>query len=275
MNANANTETVMTAPELCLSLWSLRDHVASKPIETIELIKQWGISKVEVTGFCDLKPSELKGYLQDSKLAVCGLGAPPLKAGHEPSFYSNWANTYLPFFETDLLILQSSREGFSWKTRLDLIAKVAQEMADPTIRVCYHCYPYDFELFQGRSLISTLFSLNAVPGNFGLELDTFWLNFAGVGPDAYEGLPIHSVHLNERDAEGRCCLLGMDEAKCLKYIRPLATREPRINWILENNPDEKYAFEEITGMIQLMGECIEAWPKLWRRITGSVNTAEA
>ena len=103
-----------------------------------------------------------------------------------------------------------------------------------------------------------------LPRILGLQLDTFWINHAQIDPQAYATLPVNSVHLNERNEDGHCCVLGTHEDKCVKYIRPLKNHREHTNWILENDPKDEYAYpNDDTKMLETMRQCFNSWPSFW------------
>lgn len=275
-----NTETVSPTskpmPPLFLGIWSVRHLMKQQPIETLELIRKWGVSTVEVAVFLDWSAARLHNELEKHQLQVCSLTGPPLDPDYESKYYVDWAMEYLEIFGTSTLILQSSAESFrenlkhQWENTYDkmadLLVEVARDLAKSGIRVSYHCYPYDFELIDGSPLVSRLFVREDSANNLGLQLDTYWLNYGQTDPGNYASLPVHSVHLNERDEEGCCCVLGTNEDKCAKYIRSLIRREESIDWILENDPSDEQALSDDKRMTDTFKKCFIEWPKFWHLV---------
>jgi sugar phosphate isomerase/epimerase len=259
-------------PELSLSLWSIRYRMARQPNETLSLIEMWGISAVEVAGFFNSEAKKLQQELASHHLRTCSLIAPPIKTGRDFLFYQEWINKYLEIFQTKIIVMQSLQENFLVKNTSEhtkncdaiseLLIRIAHDLKKSGILVSYHCFPHDFQLVNNQSLISKLFALDT-PSNLGLQLDTYWLNAGNVSPSNYSELPVHSAHLNERDAQGRNCVLGTDKNKCIKYIKPLVEREPSINWILENDSSDNMSKNNDGDMIETIRQCFVSWPKFW------------
>jgi sugar phosphate isomerase/epimerase len=247
-----------------------------QPIETLELIRGWGFSTVEIAVFLDWSAARLHEELERHELRVCSLAGPPLHPDGKCKYYVDWAIEYLEIFGTSNLLLQSSAESFRenqedlWENAYDeiadLLAEVTRDLAKSDIRVRYHCYPYDFKLIDGKALVSRLFARDDVLDTLALQLDTYWLNYGQTDPDAYASLPVDSVHLNERDEHGCCCVLGTHEEKCEKYVRPLIHREKPIDWILENDPSDEKALSEDKRMTDTLKKCFAQWPEFWRRL---------
>ncbi len=277
MNNETVSTTLKSVPPLYLGIWSVRHLMKRQPIETLELIRAWRVSRVEIAVFLDWSAARLHNELEKHELKVCSLVGPPLEPGRKSNFYLDWASEYMPLFDTKNLVLQSSAESFQedpkhqWEDTydkiVDLLVEVARDLTKSDIRVSYHCYPYDFELIDGNPLVSRLFERDEFLKNLGLQLDTYWLYYGQTDPNAYASLPVHSVHLNERDELGRCCVLGTYKEKCAKYIRPLIHRDEPIDWILENDPSDEHALSHNKHMTDTFKKCFKEWPKFWRLVS--------
>ena len=197
-----NLESKAT-PSLIFSLWSIRHLLRSQPVQAFKLIQTWNFSKVEVNVFLDMRAPDLNDMLREHQLQAHGLAGPPLKLIREPRYYIDWAKEYLPIFDTRILILQSRIKIFPEKTEnqwkknrdqiVDLIIEVAKYLEKDDIRVSYHCYPFDFKLIEGQSLVSRLFDREDLPENIGLQLDTYWLHYGQIKTDVFSSLRIHSI----------------------------------------------------------------------------------
>lgn len=263
-------------PPLSLALWSIRHLLRAQPDQILQLIKEWNFPAVEVAVFLDWSAPKLHDKLRKHDIKVCSLTGPALNPVHKPKYYVDWAKEYLEIFETRTLILQSTVDAFTenakdkwekaYKKIADLIVEVACDLAESDVRVSYHCYPYDFESNNGEVFVSRLFGCDDVPDNLGLQLDTYWLNYGQTEPDTYASLPIHSLHLNERDVNGRCCVLGTYEEKCAKYIQPLIKQGHPIDWILENDPTDEEARRDDKYMTDTFKKCFAEWPEFWRSL---------
>lgn len=235
-------------------------------------MEKWGISSVEIAGFFEFEAVRLYKELTNYHMKVCSIVAPPFTKGRDFSFYCEWVDKFPPIFETNTVILQSLPENFiGTETGIkktcdvlgELIVKIALKLDKSNVRVSYHCFPHDFQLVDGQSFVSRLFARSDTPDNLGLQLDTYWLSVSGIAPSTYANLPVHSVHLNERDEQGRNCLLGTNKNKCVKYIRPLIKRESPINWIIENDSADGEAKSNDVKMMNTLHQCIVSWPKFW------------
>ena len=107
------------------------------------------------------------------------------------------------------------------------------------------------------------------PDNLGLQLDTYWLQAAGVGPSTYSNHSVHSVHLNEREDGGQNCVLGTDPERCANFVRPLIDREPPIRWILENDSSADNIEDQENQMLNIIKTCLTSWPQFWEKLAAS------
>jgi hypothetical protein len=260
-------------PELSLSLWSIRHRMFKYPAATINLIKNWGINKVEVAGCFKLEANELFKSLNDNQLSICSIVAPPIKFDRDFDLYYAWINKYPLIFKTNTVILQTLPENFritknatneiNFSRIYDILIKIATTF--PQYNFGYHCFPHDFSSEDNQTFISFLFSNPDIPKNFGLQLDTFWLNVIKTNPNLYKDYPVIAVHLNERNDKGQNQLLGSDPNKCIHYIYPLLNRYQSINWILENDSDENLCKDD-GEMTNVVSECIHSWPNFWLKL---------
>lgn len=265
-------------PNLYLSLWSIRYRMFEKPKETFKLIENW-FSGVEIAGFFNWDAYEFRNKLKPKNLEVCSIHGPLLRIGNNLQFYVDWAKEYLDLFETNTLVFETSvrdipeaKDSIKQKYQENistLITKIATELFKYNKKVSYHCFPHDFTKINGSSQIERIFLSSELPENLGLQLDTFWLNYANVNPEIYSDLPVHSVHLNERDNDGHCCELGTNEEKCIFYVEPLAKRKVSIDWILENDPADNELKTNDSLMIKTMEKCVKEWPDFWSRISSN------
>jgi len=259
------------APQLSLSLWSIRKGMYVTPDETLDRVKGLGISSVEVAGFFNDEAARLAGQLSQRTLRVCGITGPALRENRHSRFYITWALTYLPLFNARAFNLHTDPRGFAEFSRdslVRLVIEIARELEKCSITVGYHCYPHDFDSTGGDSFMSQLFSAPGVPQNLGLQLDTYWLHFGSTDPSVYAPFPVSSVHLNERDEAGIARILGTDEQRCSQYIRSLVARNnPPANWILENESADR-ADDEPTDD-DVLQACIEGWAAYWETLVNS------
>ena len=175
MNAKSTNPTSEFVPPLALALWSIRHRIEAQLSDALELVKRLGFSTVEVSGFYGLKATDVQRQLRLHNLKICSLHGPLLRMENEPEFYSRWAKEYLKIFETDTLGLESSPKDFlpdeksKWVEKYniitDMIINIAGDLAQYGKQVSYHCFPHDFEMVDGQSLISRLFARKDAPKN--------------------------------------------------------------------------------------------------------------
>ena len=274
MNADSVAQ-LPSPPDLFVSLWSLRHRVAEDPAGTLSLLREWGVSTVEVAGCFSFTANELQWQLNANSMQVCSIVAPPIRDGRDLLFYKDWAKRYLDIFSAKTIVLQTlpmNFEGASEKGCAnacndisDLLLNLASDMQAQNVKLSYHCFPHDFKPIMGASFLNRLRQNGDMPKNLGLQLDTYWLRMANVEPSSYSKYVVHSVHLNERDQDGHSCVLGTDQSVCADYIRPLLERETPINWILEN---DSAIVKDARGdklEIATLRQCVYTWNEFWRQ----------
>ncbi len=260
------------APPLIFALWSLRHRMETMSSETLDLLADLEISAVELAGLFNWTRQDLKAQLTTRHLQVYGFHGPDLNPNEEPALYAKWALRYFDLLNSRKVAFETNPELFrddnkaEWEKTYASIAGLLVEIArhlGVDHRVSYHCFPHDFFVLDGRPLLMRIFDQPNLPPNLGLQLDTFWLNEAQVNVRTLSSLPVHSVHLNERDTFGQCCVLGTYPEKCRDYVRAIIKDHASVNWILENDPCDEIALTDNPPHLRTICECVEKWPAFW------------
>jgi hypothetical protein len=267
-----NVRSPETTPELSVSLWSLRHRLEQDADAALSLLSEWGVSNVEVPGSFAFRAQDFQKLLLRHGMKACGIIAPPIRRARSSlSFYQEWARSYLDIYSTDTIVLQSLPEIFgggddATNAILALLLGLADTLRAQNVKLSYHCFPHDFISRRGLSVIEHLRHTPDAPDNLGLQLDTYWLRIAKAAPSLYSGHLVHSVHLNERDAEGRCRVLGSNPDVCVKYVRPLVERQSPIKWILENDAASAQLQNGDSWMIDTLRQCVARWDAFWKEM---------
>jgi sugar phosphate isomerase/epimerase len=273
-----------SVPPLALGLWALRKRMESTPSQVLNFVKNQKFSAVEIAGFFTMSASSLLWELEQRKIKVCGIHGPTLKQDRPANFHTSWARQYTELYKTKTFCIESSPTSFqrdptsdggkAYSRMVQLLRQIASDLMQDGIRVSYHCFPHDFAPLDDRPLVAKLFEGSSSP-NLGIQLDTFWLYRSGRSIEALLQLPIHSVHLNERDNEGHCCLLGTNREKCFNYAKALAASDQRIDWILEFDTSEQARGASDAKQFQKIEECTLNWPAFWASLKKPIDENQA
>lgn len=186
-------------------LYTLRNVLPEKPLETLQAVEEIGYREVEVVqnGIDKIWPSLRKTRLKPVAVHIdTGLLAPgrhdELEAAIQDARKRKFDYVVYPYLP------QEERAGLaelrSFAARLNHAGLACR---DAGMMLCYHNHAFEFTPMEGKTLLDTLMDLTGRE-IIGLELDIFWASVAGHDPVAllerYEGrVPL--VHLKDK-AEG-------------------------------------------------------------------------
>jgi sugar phosphate isomerase/epimerase len=165
-----------------LQLYSIKDETEKDFKGTLRKVAQMGYDGVEFAGYGGLGSKELKELLDELGLKACGshIGIQALTDNIDEIIEYNLVigNKYIicPWSE------------FSSKTNiLDIAAKlkIVGEKCKAKGLICgYHNHDHEFKKFDGELGLDILLkSVDA--GLLVAEIDTYWVEFAGIDPASY------------------------------------------------------------------------------------------
>ena len=167
-----------------LQLYSLRTQLAADVPGTLDEIKSWGITNVELAGTYNLTPEQFKAQLD-----AHGLNA---FSGHFP--YERLRDD-VEGVARDAKILGLKYVGCAWiphddnrpfdeKTCREAIAvfnQAGEALAKHGLKFFYHAHGYEFQPWQGGSLFDLLMS-GTNPKFVNFQMDVFWIVHPGQDP---------------------------------------------------------------------------------------------
>jgi len=204
---------------IALQFYSVRDESSKDFVGTLEKVAEIGYDGIEFAGFGGLKASELKGHLERLGLKAVGNHTPmdQLRNNLDEVIEYNLeiGSKYItcPYFKSD------SKEGYLEVAKFfDIVGEKCRERG---LVFCYHNHDFEFTKFDGVYALDLIYE-NTSPENLQAEIDTYWVNYAGVNEVEYV-----------LKYAGRCPLVHIKDRK--------------------DSPD-RYAFTEVgTGIIDIKG----------------------
>ncbi|MGX7420028.1 sugar phosphate isomerase/epimerase family protein [Carnobacterium gallinarum] len=160
---------------IALQLWSVQDVAKENFFDTLEAVAKMGYDGVEFAGYYDKSASELKAKLAELNLKVAGSHIPYerfLENLEEVIAYEKELgnqNLVVPWasFETE--------DG--WQSFAENMTEIASKVQAAGLTFSYHNHNHEFEKIEDDFILEML--LKAVPG-LNFELDTYWIQYAGV-----------------------------------------------------------------------------------------------
>jgi sugar phosphate isomerase/epimerase len=167
---------------IALQFYSVRDESSKDFIGTLEKVAEIGYEGIEFAGFGDLKASELKGHLDRLGLKAVGSHTPrellQNNLDEVIEYHLEIGSKYIacPYFKAD------TRDGYLEVAKF--FNKVGEECRKKGLVFCYHNHDFELTKFDGTYALDLLYE-NTDPENMQAEIDTYWVNFAGIDEAEY------------------------------------------------------------------------------------------
>lgn len=184
---------------VALELYTLRNELKDDFLGTLEKVAEIGYKGVEFAGYGGLSANELKKHLDRLGLVPTGshVGIDLLKDKlDEVIEYSiEIGNKYIvcPWnkYETKDDFISTAK----------LLNDIGKKCKEKGLVLCYHNHNHEFQLFDGKYGLDLLYE-NTDSDLVKAEIDTYWVEYAGVNPvdyiRKYSGrLPL--VHLKDME----------------------------------------------------------------------------
>lgn len=165
-----------------LQLFSIKEETEKDFSGALRRVAEIGYQGVEFAGYGGLSSSELKALLQELKLKPCGshVGLKDLTENLDQVIEYNLeiGNPYIICPNANY----SSKEDFI--SMGDTLTKIAEKCSKHGLKVGYHNHSHEMQLFDGELGLDLIYK-NTDPGKVQAEIDTYWVEYAGVNPSAY------------------------------------------------------------------------------------------
>lgn len=167
--------------EFSVQLWSVRDETEKDFAGTLKKLAQMGYTGVEFAGYGGLGAQEMKDVLVSNSLKPVGahIGLERLTTALDEEI------AYHKVLGTEYLICPFSKIKTSDDTiqLAQTLKPVVKKVTDAGFKFAYHNHAHEFEKCCGDYLLDILFA--NLPPQALMELDIFWISYAGVDPLTY------------------------------------------------------------------------------------------
>ena len=187
---------------IALQLYSIRDLMQEDFTGTIKKVSEAGYTGVEFAGYYGMEAGEVRKILDDSGLLTAGSHDPIELLKKDPERAIDYAleigNKYIicPYFPE---FVQGDADSF--RRAAGLFDEIGEKCSENGLRFGYHNHHFEFRNLGGQYGLDILLA-STQPGLVFFELDTYWVQFAGLNP----------VEVIEKYKE-RCPLLHIKEMK--------------------------------------------------------------
>ncbi|AHI56677.1 sugar phosphate isomerase/epimerase family protein [Listeria ivanovii] len=223
--------------KIALQLWSVKEACELDFFGTLEKVAEMGYDGVEFAGYYGKSAHEIKAKLAELGLEVAGshISKEQLEADLDNVilFEKELGNRHIVCPYADF---ETEEEWFEFSKQLQVITQTINEAG---LALSYHNHAHELERLSNQTSLEML--LENVPG-MNVELDTYWLEYAGVGVIPFiekyqQRLPL--VHIKDRSAKQKeSTIIGEGVLDIQGYIT--AALNSGSEWLII----EQEAFEE-------------------------------
>lgn len=190
----------LSAQEIALQLYSLRNEMKVDPVKYHKMIAEWGISALEGGGGYGMSDAEYQKLLAENNLKIVGVGADYNRLKTDPAGIITDAKKYGAKYATCYWIPHA--EGpismEEMKEATDLFNQTGELLAKEGITLTYHPHGYEFANSGSGTPMDYMLE-NAK--NFKFNMDVFWVKMGGGDPlaimKAHPG-KFPQLHLKDR-----------------------------------------------------------------------------
>lgn len=195
------TGFLVQAQEVGLQLYSLREQFKIDVSNTLGLIEEWGITKIEGGGTYDMPMEEFKSLLSDHNLEMVSVGA---EFGDLENDIDKVIKNATDFGATYVMCAWVPHDDNKWDLEETQHASEVFNAAGKILRengltLAYHPHGYEFRPYKYGTLFDYM-AENAIDYKF--ELDVYWAFHGGEDPLALmKKYPNKFVLLHLKDLE--------------------------------------------------------------------------
>lgn len=172
---------VAQAQEVGLQLYSLRNQFKVDVSNTLGLINEWGITKIEGGGTYDLPLNDFKELLAKNDLEMVSVGA---EFGDLENNIEKVIKNANDFGAKYVMCAWVPHDGNKWDLEetqhaTDVFNKAGKILKKNGLTLVYHAHGYEFRPYENGTLFDYM-AKNAI--DFSFELDVFWAQHGGADP---------------------------------------------------------------------------------------------
>ena len=167
-----------------LQLYSLRNQLATNVPGTLDEIKSWGITNVELAGTYDLTPEQFKAQLAARGFNAFSGHFPYDRLRDDPEGVARDAKTLGLTYVGCAWIPHDDSKPFDEKTCREAIAvfnRAGEVLARHGLTFFYHAHGYEFQPYQNGTLLDLMMT-GTNPKFVSFQMDVFWIVHPGQDP---------------------------------------------------------------------------------------------
>ncbi len=215
----------MRRKQISLQLYTVREETARDMPGTLRRISEIGYPAVELAGYGDLAPQALKAILDDLDLRASGAHVPLDSWVREPETVLadmhalDCVHAIVPSAPPERRRDEASVAGF---------AKDLNHWGDlcrrEGVALSYHNHDFEFAPLGGSTMWDVLVR-ETEPELVRLELDLYWIKYAGTDPETVlrdVGDRVSLLHLKDMARTTRAPIYRWEKGRCpgMRYLKP-------------------------------------------------------
>ncbi|MGI6562146.1 MAG: sugar phosphate isomerase/epimerase family protein [Clostridia bacterium] len=164
-------------------LYTLRDYMKTPEDirKSLKKVSEMGYTAVQISGLGKIDPVELKEITDEYGLKICATHISPEAIANEfdrvVKEHKLWDCKYVGIGGMPAAYRGSEEGCIAFAKEFSVHAK---KLADEGLQFIYHNHRFEFEKFNGRTMMDILFEESAP--EFGFEIDTYWVQSGGASP---------------------------------------------------------------------------------------------
>lgn len=170
-----------------IQLYTVRDLMKADFEGTIAKVAQTGYREVEFAGYFDHTPEQVRAVLDKN-----GLAAPSCHVGYENTADDKWAATLQTvkavghqYVVCAWIPEEARKTADDWKRVCERFNTAGQAAQAAGVQFAYHNHSFEFAPLADKQIPYDLLLANTDSKLVQLEVDLFWITFAGADPVSY------------------------------------------------------------------------------------------
>ncbi|MCU0368525.1 MAG: sugar phosphate isomerase/epimerase [Cyclobacteriaceae bacterium] len=181
----AATHVFVSAQQIGLQLYSLRNQIPKDVPGSLSLINSWGIKEIEGGDTYGMTITEFNALAKKNKLKMVSIGADFNELAKDPAAVAAKAKQFgakyvmcawIPHNGNDFTLADTERA-------IEVFNKAGKVLAEAGISFCYHPHGYEFRPHDDGTLFD-LMAKKMDPKYANFEMDVFWVKHPGQDPVA-------------------------------------------------------------------------------------------
>lgn len=172
----------MSKYRFALQLYTVRQGLEKDVLGTLKAVKAAGYDCVELAGTCELKVTDFRRLLRSAALRPIGVHISYLDALEDTENVIAMAKAFdVRYVTVGSVNLETTHTLEEWAACGRALDGAGRQLRDAGLRLLYHNHAQEFNLVDGRKPIEVMLEA-ADPENLGVQLDVFWIQYAGYDP---------------------------------------------------------------------------------------------